>query len=152
VAAIDPSALPARRRGRARAALGAPSTLVDGSFVPYANAAFPQLAALGALDVWVARGADGWAGNVYRVTDTGIVCIRAPCFSLRATVVNTTRTIKLSEIDLEGASASAIAIERARALLSHGGVLVAGTVRRVSVPGAPDTGRALVASQLWLPA
>ena len=42
-------------------------------------------------------------GTVYRVVDTGIRCIRAPCFSLRATVVNGTRLLMLSGLDLDRA-------------------------------------------------
>ena len=84
--------------------------------------------------------------------DTGLRCIRAPCFSLRATVVNGTRALTLSGLDLAGTGASAVAIRRAEDALVHGGLLVGGTIRSTAEPGTGETGRTLVATQVWLPA
>ena len=51
-------------------------------------------------------------GGFYRVVDTGIVCVRAPCFSYRATQVNGSTRTTISSVDL---AASARSAEIARA-------------------------------------
>jgi hypothetical protein len=85
------------------------------------------------------------------VVDTGLRCIRAPCFSLRATVVNGTRSPTLSNLDLTGAGVAPGTITVAHTALSHSGVLVSGTIRTSANAKAGDLGRTLAATQLWLP-
>jgi hypothetical protein len=148
VAAVDLSALTRASRARARAAVPTGQALVDGVFRRYPNGAFPQLATLVAARVWLAAGSGAGTGPVYRVVDTGVRCVRAPCFSLRATVVNTTRSLTLSDLDLAGTDAPPAAIARARSALAHAGVFVAGTVRS----RGNSSGRSLAATQVWLPA
>ena len=55
------------------------------------------------------------SGGFYRVTDTGIRCVRAPCFSYRVTQVNGTTGTAVSGVDLEAARATPKAVARARA-------------------------------------
>ena len=47
------------------------------------------------------------SGGFYRVTDTGIRCVRAPCFSYRVTQVNGATGTAVSSLDLEAAQATA---------------------------------------------
>ena len=152
VASIDLSALAPAVQARVRPALASGRALVTGVFARYSIDEFPQLATLVAARVWLAAGPNRDAGTVYRIVDTGLRCIRAPCFSLRATVVNGTRALTLSSLDLAGTGASATAIGRAHAALAHGGVLAAGTIRAAAKTGTPEAGRALAATQVWLPA
>ncbi len=141
---LDRLAQPAR--GRVRAELATGRALVAGRFAAY-GPEFPTLARLDVAAAWLAAGPRSTGGTVYRVVDTGVRCARAPCFSLRATLVNGARTAALSKLDLAASLAPPAALARARAALSRTGVLVAGPIRRER-----DGGRALVASQLWLPA
>jgi hypothetical protein len=153
VASVGLGRLAAGSAARAQAALRSPGTLVAGDFVPYASDDFPQLLSLSATRVWLPALAGRTEAAVYRVLDTGIRCIRAPCFSYRAMLVNRGKpAVRLSEVDLAAAGAPATAVARARALLGRGGVLVAGEIKRVVIPNAPDAGRTLVVDQLWLPA
>src|SRR5262245_6268322 len=88
VAAVDLSALSIASRAHAEAALGTSTALVTGSFGRHHSEDFPQLARLVASRVWIAAGPGRATTTVYRVVDTGLRCIRAPCYSLRATAVN----------------------------------------------------------------
>ena len=141
---LDRLAQPARERLRPELATG--RALVAGRFAPY-GPEFPQLARLVVGAGWLAAGPRATGGTVYRVVDTGVRCVRAPCFSLRATLVNGARATALSELDLAASLAPAAALARARAELARAGVLVAGTIR-----AERGGGRALVAAQVWLPA
>ncbi len=86
------------------------------------------------------------SGGYYRVVDTGIRCIRAPCFSYRATQVNGRTRIGMSAVDLGAARATPAEVERAQAALdTKSGLLARG--RFVSTP---DGGRVFRASRLFL--
>ena len=150
-ASVDLSALTSPARNHARPALSTGRALVTGAFARYSNE-FPQLAQLVATRVWLAAGGAGDTGTVYLVVDTGLRCIRAPCFSLRATAVNSTSSLTLSNLDLAGTGASAAAIARANATLAHGGVLASGAIRAAAKPSVSGIGRTLAATQVWLPA
>jgi len=149
-ATVDLSALTAPARVRAQPALSSGRALVEGAFAHYASP-FP-LAKLVATRVWLSVGVQQEAGTIYRVVDTGVRCIRAPCFSLRATVVNATRSLTLSGLDLAGSGATPATISRAHALLARGGVLVSGTIRTLAGTRIADPGRTFAATRLWLPA
>jgi hypothetical protein len=96
--------------------------------------------------IYAPAGTAAVSGGYYRVVDTGIRCVRAPCFSLRATQVNgSTRTL-LSGVDLEAAGASASETTRARAALStKSGLLARGRFSR-----SADGGRVFRATRLYL--
>lgn len=151
-ASIDLARLAPDVRARVRPALGSARVLVVGTFARYAIDEFPQLAKLDVDSAWLAAGRRPEAGTVYRVVDTGVRCVRAPCFSLRATVVNGTRSLTFSGIELAGTGASPAAINRARAALTSSGILVAGAVRPTAKIVSPGVRRTLVATQVWLPA
>lgn len=99
-----------------------------------------------ATATWLAATHASATGSVYLVSDNGIRCVRAPCFTLRATTVNTPRATTASALDLAGVGATALD-QRAQAALFKGGLLVAGTIRRDA-----DGGRTIVASQFFLAA
>src|SRR5581483_8338153 len=65
------------------------TTCFDGTSRPECYAAGARLDVAAA---WLAAGPRSTGGTVYRVVDTGVRCARAPCFSLRATLVNGART------------------------------------------------------------
>jgi len=67
--------------------------------------------------VYAPEGAAAVSGGYYRVFDTGIQCVRAPCFSYRAAQVNGRTGTTTSEVDLEASGATAPEIARARAAL-----------------------------------
>ncbi len=151
-ASVDLTALTPAARVRAQPALSSGRALVEGTFAGYSSAAYPQLAKLVAAQVWLTVAPGRESRTVYRVVDTGIRCIRAPCFSLRAAVVNGSRSLTLSNLDLTGTGVPPATIARAHGLLAHGGVLVTGTVRTLAAVGLRGNGRTLAATRLWLPA
>ena len=119
--------------------------LVRGSLTRYA---FDGLT-LGALDVVAVfdpAGAGSVSGGYYRVVDTGIRCVRAPCFSLRATQVNGATRTTVSSLDLGASGASPTEIARAeRAVATKGGLLARGRFARTA-----DGGRMFRALRLYL--
>jgi hypothetical protein len=119
--------------------------LVRGSVVgpPPSN----RLDVISVTEVWLRSGRARTAGVVYRVEDNGVRCVRAPCFSLHASVLNATQHRDLSSLALPASGASAGAIRRALAALDDSGVIVEG---RVVATG--DGGRTLRASAFWLQA
>jgi hypothetical protein len=85
-------------------------------------------------------------GGYYRVFDTGIVCIRAPCFSFRAQAVNGGSQVRTSGIDLQASGASPAEIERGQAALRTKDGLYA----RGRFASTPDGGRVFRALRLYL--
>jgi hypothetical protein len=57
------------------------------------------------------------SGGYYRIRDTGIRCVRAPCFSYRATQVNGSTGSRVSGVDVAGAGATPSELVRAEAAL-----------------------------------
>jgi len=85
-------------------------------------------------------------GSYFRIRDTGVRCIRAPCFSFRAWRVNRAYSVTVSDLDLSASGADPASLRRAEAALgSTEGMLAAGSVSRT-----PEGGRILVASQVFL--
>ena len=85
-------------------------------------------------------------GGYYRVVDTGIVCIRAPCFSFRAQQVNGSSRITTSAVDLAASGAAAAEIERAQSALRT----MDGLYARGRFAPTPDGGRVFRALRLYL--
>jgi hypothetical protein len=96
--------------------------------------------------VYAPAGTAAVSGGYYRVFDTGIRCIRAPCFSYRAGQVNGSSRVTISEIDLQASGATAGAIERAQAALRTKDGLYA----RGRFAPTPDGGRVFRALRLYL--
>jgi len=128
--------------GAARVEDGA---LVRGSLTQYAFAGV-RLAALDVVSVFAPAGTASVSGGYYRVVDTGIRCVRAPCFSLRATQVNGSTRTTVSSLDLRASGASSAAIARAeRAVATKAGLLARGRFARTA-----DGGRMFRALRLFL--
>lgn len=113
------------------------------------DAAFEGGSTLGVLVVTTVYAPAGMApvsGGYYRIVDTGVRCIRAPCFSLRATQVNGSTRTPLSGIDLSAAKATMGEVARAEsALRSKSGLLARGRFIR-----SADGGRVFTATRLFL--
>jgi hypothetical protein len=101
------------------------------------------------LRVWAVYAPTGTApaaGGYYRVVDTGIRCIRAPCFSYRAGSVNASSSVTTSEVDLQAAGATDAEIARAMTALRTKDGLYA----RGRFASTPDGGRVFRALRLYL--
>ncbi len=96
--------------------------------------------------VYARAGTATMGGGYYRVVDTGIVCIRAPCFSFRAQQVNGSSRITTSTVDLGASGATDAEIERARSALRTKDGLYA----RGRFASTPDGGRVFRALRLYL--
>ena len=111
---------------------------------PWSFEGLGELGVLVAARVFPPVGRHVAKGRYFRVVDRGIRCVRAPCFSLRAIVLNRGETSTLSGIDLGAAPVS----ERAKieaALGTKNGVLAQG---RIAATG--DGGRVLRATRFYL--
>jgi hypothetical protein len=146
VASVDLPLLTAASRARVRAAEQSGGVLLRGR-IGVGGSVFRGLGRLVVTDAWLTVTSEPWGGSVFLVSDNGVRCIRAPCFSLRASVVNTTRASSASGVDLSMVGASPALVRKAQANLATGGLLVAGTIRR-----AADGGRTVVAAQFFLQA
>lgn len=86
------------------------------------------------------------SGGYYRIVDTGIVCVRAPCFSYRATQVNGSTRTTMSSHDLEASGAAPADVARARsALRTKNGLYARGRFAR-----SDDGGTVFRALRLYL--
>jgi Domain of unknown function (DUF6748) len=71
------------------------------------------------------------SGGYYRVIDTGIVCVRAPCFSYRVTQANGSTRTTVSSVDLAAGGATHAEVARARpALRTKNGLYARGRFGR----------------------
>jgi hypothetical protein len=136
------------RRLALEQALSTGTTLVRGRLVrrPASQPPLKELDTFVATEIWLRSGQERTQGLVYRVEDNGLRCVRAPCFSLHASVLNTTQHRNVSTLALAPSEASQTAIRRARAALDDVGVMVAGRV----VAGRPAGDRTLRAAAFWL--
>ena len=114
---------------------------------------FGGLGELGILTVsatWDHAGEDLATGDFFRLRDTGVRCVRAPCFSFLATRLNERKqAIRVSSVDLT--STLDIPAETRRrgqvALGARDGLLAAGQIVRSS-----DGGRTFRATEIYLKA
>jgi hypothetical protein len=105
-----------------------------------------DLGELLATAVYVPVGKATVSGGFYRVVDTGIRCVRAPCFSYRATQVNGSTRTTMSGVDLAASGATTSEIARAQAALrSKNGLYARGRFARTA-----DGGTVFRALRLYL--
>ena len=149
VAALDgwPQAITPSAQAHVRAAEQTGGLLLRGRIVGWPSSEFRSLGRFAATAGWLAATGAAWNGSVYLVSDTGVRCVRAPCFSLRTSIVNTTRTARASGLNLSGVASAPALVRKAQAALTAVGLLVAGTIRRDA-----DGGRTVVAKQFFLAA
>ena len=86
------------------------------------------------------------SGGFYRVKDSGIRCVRAPCFSYTVTQVNGMTRGPASTVDLDASKATAAQVARARAALQTKNGLYA----RGGFSSGLDGGRVFHAFRLYL--
>ena len=111
----------------------------------------PGAGTLGVLRVtqaWRPVGEGAGDGSYFSVHDTDIRCVKAPCPSIRAVLLNEGTELLVSEIDLERAKASAAELVQASDALDREGILVIGAPAPGSEPGVD----LLLASRLYLQA
>ena len=107
---------------------------------------FGELGAIFVADVWKPVGRAPPTGDFYRLRDTGVRCIRAPCFSVRAWRVNRPYRVTVSGVDLGPARSTPDTLRQAEAALAApGGLLASGHISRTA-----DGGRLFEASQVFL--
>ncbi len=106
---------------------------------------------------WQAQARHKPQGTFYGVRSTGIVCIKAPCPSIEAVVLNTLKVATYPDVNLAASGAPKAAIEAGmQAIGTREGIIVAG----FQIPTLSPTldgqgsvkGRLLLASQFYLPA
>jgi hypothetical protein len=122
--------------------------LVRAGLAPQDFGPLGELGVLYVADVWTHAGDDAARGKFFRLRDTGIRCVRSPCFSFRATRLNEpVPAVRISSIDLTSAlDITAKLRDRAYAALGmRGGLLAAG---RIVV--TRDGGRLFRATQVYL--
>ena len=136
------------RRTALERAAATGTTLLRGRLERRPGSGPPPLDKLGVLvvtEAWLRHGRAQLRGTVFRVEDNGVRCVRAPCFSLHVSVLNTTVHQNVSSLDLAASGAGLAAVRRARAALGTG-VLVEGRV----VAGPLAGGKTLRAGAFWL--
>jgi hypothetical protein len=107
---------------------------------------FPELDTMVVSEVWTASSSLRRALGVFRrLRDNGVRCVKAPCFSIRAAVLNTSRFENVSTVDLSRTGAPREERRRALEEVAGAGVLAAGRVAR-----RPSGGRAFVATQFYV--
>lgn len=107
---------------------------------------FGKLGELVVAAVHAPAGSAAVTGGYYRITDIGIRCVRAPCFSYRSTQVNGRTRIPLSGVDLAAAQASQREVARAEgAIQTKNGLLARGRFAT-----SPDGGRVFRALRFYL--
>jgi hypothetical protein len=120
--------------------------LVRGSLEQATFGDFGWLGALVVVAAYAPAGTAPVSGGYYVVTDTGVRCIRAPCFSYRVTQANgSTRTLA-SDVDLQAAQLTPGELARATAALqAKTGLLARGRFRSTT-----DGGRTFRPSRVYL--
>ena len=92
--------------------------IAEGALVRGAiDAGHDDLGELVVTAVYAPAGRAAVGGGYYRVVDTGIRCVRAPCFSYRVTQVNGSTRTTASSIDLSVSRATPAEVGRAQAAL-----------------------------------
>jgi hypothetical protein len=121
-------------------------SLVRADIEPGKYEGFGELGVLVVAGVFSPAGTTAVGGSFFRLVDTGIRCIRAPCFSFRAAQLNQSTRTTLSGIDLGSAHAAPEEVVRAEtALHKKTGLLAQGRIVR-----ATDGGRVFRATRLFL--
>ena len=120
--------------------------LVRAEIEPWEYEGFGMLGTLVVADVFSPAGRAPPKGSFFRLADTGVRCIRAPCFSVRASRVNRPSRTTVSGIDIGAARATPDELVRIEAALgTKSGVRAQGRI--VSVP---DGGRNFLATRFFL--
>ena len=121
--------------------------LVRGALEPWTLDGFGPLASLVAAEVRAPVGQKSGA-PIFRVRDTGIRCVKAPCYFMRAARLSHASFVTISELELDSVGLDPESRRRAEAALrTKNGLFVAGRLGR-----ADDGGRRLRAVRVYLSA
>jgi len=105
-----------------------------------------RLGELAAAEIWAPAGVRRAKGDFFRVSDTGLRCIRFPCPTFRVERLNGARSFTATSIDLLYAQPTESEAQRAeRALSTTRGLLVLGSIVHTS-----EAGRIMQATRLYL--
>lgn len=85
------------------------------------------------------------SGRYFRLTDTGIRCVRAPCFSTHASLLNGSSHTMLSGLAIAGTVPESLVAQVERALASRKPLFARGRIR-----GTTKGGRELHATRFYL--
>jgi hypothetical protein len=99
---------------------------------------------------WIAATDRRPLGSFFEVAANGIVCVAAPCFSLRERVLNTERSRPLSGLDFSASGAGERTIRTAWHEVHTRSILAAGGNRTVPDAGPAGDGVELVVTQFYL--
>ncbi len=120
--------------------------LVRADIEPWSFEALGKLGVLVVANVWEPAGRATLSGGFYRLRDTGVRCIRAPCFSLRASKLNGSSRVTVSDLDLGATRATQDELARAEAALSTKNGLFA----RGRIVATAEGGRLFRATRVFL--
>jgi hypothetical protein len=147
-ASADVSRLPVGAKGREllRQAIAEGRAVARGRLVRGRVAGFPELDTLVVSEAWPASSSPARPAGVFRrLRDNRIRCVKAPCFWIGTTVLNSSRSSSVSSVDLSRVGAPAAEQRRALQQLSGRGLIAAGRIVRTA-----DRGRAFVATQFYV--
>jgi hypothetical protein len=138
------------------ASLAKGMALVTGAITPQPRGLYTG-EVLQVSHAWQAQGRHKPQGTFYGVHSTGIVCIKAPCPSIEAVVLNTSKLPAYPDVNLTASGASKGAIEAGmKAIGTREGLIAAGYVIPTLSPSLDGQtsvkGQLLLASQFYLPA
>lgn len=108
---------------------------------------FGELGVLVVDDAFAAAGQPQPSGRFVRLVDTGIRCVRAPCFSIRKAGLNSPGRTALSGVDLRPARLGSADTTRAEAALA---ARPAGLLAQGRVVSETDGGRVFRATRVFL--
>jgi len=126
--------------------------IVQGFTQPAGLEVAPEMHNFHAYHAWEPLAEDAAAGgHTFRVRDTGIVCVTAPCFDIQAYVPNRRRGFMLSELDGSAVEATPAETRILRRALRTGRLLVRGEVETNPGRAVEPRSRTLTANQVYLP-
>lgn len=122
------------------------NTLVRAVIGSWTFEGFGELGAVFVSEIWEPVDPTRPSGDFFRLRDTGVRCVRAPCFWIRGWRVNRPGRVTVSELDLGPARSPQRTLRRAEAALAApDGLLASGRVVR-----DPSGERTFLASQVFL--
>jgi len=120
--------------------------LVGAEIAPWTYQGIGELGVLVVADVFSPAGRAPESGGFFRLVDNGIRCVRAPCFSIRASRLNQSSRTTVSGIDIGAARATPGEVVRVEAALGT----KKGLLARGRIVSSPDGGRVFRATRFYL--
>ncbi len=121
--------------------------IVSGQIRPLVDVKPGTPGVLAAGRAWLAANDAEPKGHFFRVEDLGIRCFTTPCYYMRAFLLNSYKSVDISDVDLSRAGAQDDQIKEAWKALADDRLLVAGNLSMTKA----EQGTILNASQFYLP-